>query len=339
MTTLSGNTRGVVAIGSQTTFSHHRCGWGYAIDALRPEDDETGIPFYGFLDGLFNRAINSDYDEMVPLKTKWTGFFHNPPSMPAWFPDEPRLSRILKEDDVRRSMENCVGLFTLSEHLAKFLRAETGIAASSLYCPTEIPDLLFSYEAFLANPQKRVVSVGWWLRRKMSVFYLPLDNQTPYRKARLNCGDLIETSSRAMSRLEFVNDWRSRKLENRFRDNTEEIPYLSNDAFDKLLAENIVFLDLYDASANNTVVECIARATPLIVNRIPPVVEYLGPDYPLYYETLEEAAAKALDFDIVKSAHDYLLTCPIRARLSQHAFLNDFRNSEVFRKLRAHRDA
>lgn len=338
MSKVSGSARGVVAIGAQTTFSHHRCGWGYAIEALRPEDNDDGIPFYGFLDGLFNRAINAAYNETVPLRTKWTGFFHNPPTMPAWFPDEPRLSRILKEDDVRRSLENCVGLFTLSEHLAKFLRAETGVAVSSLYYPTEIPESLFNYEAFLANPLKRVVTIGWWLRRKMSVFYLPLDNQTPYRKARLNCGDLIETSSRAMSRLEFVNDWRDRKLENRFRDNTEELPYLPNDAYDMLLSENVVYLDLYDASANSTVVECIARATPLIVNRIPPVIEYLGPDYPLYYDTLEEAAAKALDFDLVKRAHEYLLTCPVRARLSQQSFLADFRASEVFGKLRAARE-
>jgi hypothetical protein len=325
----------VISIGSQTTFSHHRCGWAYAVEALRPEDDESGIAFYGFLDGFFNRAINQSYDDTVPLRHKWTGFFHNPPTMPAWFPDEPRLSRLFKDENVQRSMENCVGLLTLSEHLARFLRAELGVPVSALCAPTEIPNRLFSFEAFLANPQKRIVSIGWWLRRRMSIFYLPLDNQTPYRKARLSCGDLIETSSRAMSRLEFVNDWRNRRLEGRFRDNTEELAYLPNDAYDQLLSENIVYLDLYDAGANNTVVECIARGTPLIVNRIPSVVEYLGADYPLYYDTLEEAAEKVLDFDTVLRAHEYLLACPTRRRLSQEAFLADFRSSEVFGKLRA----
>ena len=56
----------------------------------------------------------------------------------------------------------------------------------------------------------------------------------------------------------------------------------------KLLEKNIVFIDLYDSAANNTVLECIIRNTPLIVNRTPGVVEYLGEDYPLYFDNLDE---------------------------------------------------
>jgi hypothetical protein len=334
-TARSSATRGVIAMGEQTTFSHHRSGWGPALDALRAEHDDRGVAFYGFLDGIFNPGLNPRYAQMVPIGHPWTGFFHNPPTMPPWFPDEPRLTKLLKRDDVLRSMENCVGLFTLSEHLAEFLRGELKLPTSALIFPTEIPDHIFSFEAFLANPRKRVVSVGWWLRRAMSIFYLPLDAQTPYRKARLNFGGPLDDTSRGLARLEFVHDWRHRKLDDRFKSNTEELPYLPHREFDRLLAENIVYLDLYDSSANNAVVECIARATPLLVNKIAPVVEYLGADYPLYFETLEEAAAKALDFDMVRRAHEHLLTCPARARLSQQAFLDDFRSSEVYGHLRA----
>ena len=60
-----------------------------------------------------------------------------------------------------------------------------------------------------------------------------------------------------------------------------------------LLCRNIAFVELHDAGANNTVVECIARATPLLVNKLPSVVEYLGAGYPFYYDSLEEAAEKA----------------------------------------------
>ena len=38
--------------------------------------------------------------------------------------------------------------------------------------------------------------------------------------------------------------------------------HLTDAEYDQTLAENIAFIRLYDASANNTVVECIARATP-----------------------------------------------------------------------------
>jgi hypothetical protein len=61
------------------------------------------------------------------------------------------------------------------------------------------------------------------------------------------------------------------------------IPHLDDHDFDDLLAQNVVFLNLIDASAVNTVIECIVRNTPLLVNPLPAVVEYLGKDYPLYY--------------------------------------------------------
>ena len=329
---------GLINIGAQTSFAHHRSGWGFALEALQAENSPRGIAFYGFLDFTFSTALNPDYRTMLPLQQPWTGFFHNPQDMPFWHPSEHRLSDVLARDKFRQSLPHCLGLFTLSEHLAAYLRAALKLPVSALFHPTEIPPVTFSYEAFLANREKRIVTVGWWLRRAMSIFYLPLDARSPYRKARLQTGNaLIETTHRAISRLEFVNEWRNRKLDQRFRDNTEELAYLPNDAFDRLLSENLVYLDFYAASANNAVVECIARGTPLLVNPLPAVVEYLGPDYPFYFNSLEEAAAKALDFDLVRRTHAYLMSCPVRVRLSQQAFLSDFRASEVYRHLEAAR--
>ena len=42
--------------------------------------------------------------------------------------------------------------------------------------------------------------------------------------------------------------------------------------YDCLLSENVVTIELFDASANNVIVECIARNTPIVVNRHPAVV-------------------------------------------------------------------
>jgi hypothetical protein len=98
------------------------------------------------------------------------------------------------------------------------------------------------------------------------------------------------------------------------------MPYVAGPAYDELLAENVVFLDLYDSSANCAIVECLARATPVVVNRLEAVVEYLGEDYPLYFDTLEEAAAKAEDDELVLDAHRSLLANPLRRQLGGAAF-------------------
>ena len=78
------------------------------------------------------------------------------------------------------------------------------------------------------------------------------------------------------------------------------------DEYDLLLSENIVFIDLFDSAANNVVLECIVRNTPIIVNKTPGVLEYLGNEYPLYFESLSDVPG-LLTTDKIISAYNYLL--------------------------------
>lgn len=70
------------------------------------------------------------------------------------------------------------------------------------------------------------------------------------------------------------------------------IEKLDDADYDDLLTKNIVFLHLVDASAVNTLIECVARNTPILINRLPAVIEILGEDYPFYYEDFYSAAGK-----------------------------------------------
>ena len=108
---------------------------------------------------------------------------------------------------------------------------------------------------------------------------------------------------------------------------------MSNKEYDEALSCNIVYLDLYDSSANNAIVECIARGTPILVNPIPPVVEYLGKDYPFYFNSPEEAAEKALNLDLVKSTHKYLMTCKTRDKLTMDYFIQSIKDRDIYKQL------
>lgn len=330
----SASKRGTIRLGKQQVFSHHRSGWAMAINALRPEHSDSGVLFDGFLDRTFSEEMNPRYFRDLPFRQPWTGFFHNPHSLPKWFPDGPKIERMLASDQFRQSLSHCLGLFTLSEDLAQFLRAHTGVAVSALVHPTEIPSACFDFDAFIANGDKKVISIGWWLRRTLSIVYLPLDAASPYRKVRLKLGDtLLDRTRNGLSRLEFVHEWRNRKLDVGYRNNTTESSYLPPVEYDDWLTRNIVFLDLISASANNAVIECIARGTPILVNPLPSVVEYLGVEYPFYFHSLEEAASKACRFDLLLEAHRHLVANPLRARLTSDAFLRDFRQTTVYRNL------
>ena len=116
-------------------------------------------------------------------------------------------------------------------------------------------------------------------------------------------------------------------------DSVEIVKYLPNDAYDALLSENIAFMHLYDTSANTAIIECIARATPLLVNPLPAVREYLGHEYPFYFNTLEEAARMAEDTELIARTHEYLKNTPIRERLTHEHFLKSFVESDIYRNL------
>ena len=110
------------------------------------------------------------------------------------------------------------------------------------------------------------------------------------------------------------------------------LPRQSPQDYDRLLSKNIVFLHLYFAVANNAIIECVARNTPVLVNRLPSVEEYLGTGYPLYFRTLEEAADKAEDTDLVKETHQYLVRMP-KQWLSGDYFRNSLMESDFYRSL------
>lgn len=76
--------------------------------------------------------------------------------------------------------------------------------------------------------------------------------------------------------------------------------------YDELLSKNIVFIDLFDAAANNTILECIIRNTPILVNKITPIFEYLPEDYPLYFNDLDEIPT-LLTNEKILDAHNYLI--------------------------------
>ncbi len=100
-------------------------------------------------------------------------------------------------------------------------------------------------------------------------------------------------------------DDKDRKISVTINTDVEIIKYLENDIYDNLLKNNIVFIKLIDASAINTLIECVVRNTPIVINKLPAVVEILGESYPLYFNTLEEAS-EIINLKNIEKAHIYL---------------------------------
>ena len=100
------------------------------------------------------------------------------------------------------------------------------------------------------------------------------------------------------------------------------IENLNNDDYDMLLSKNIVFIHLINASAVNTIIECIVRNTPIIVNRLPATTELLGEHYPLFYNTVEEAS-ELLTINNIKAGWKYLKNLD-KTKFKIKTFISEF---------------
>ena len=76
------------------------------------------------------------------------------------------------------------------------------------------------------------------------------------------------------------------------------------------MSQNIVYINLVDASAINTLIECIVRNTPILINKIPAVVELLGNNYPLYYENNNDVHCILSNATNIKKAYYYIKNIP-----------------------------
>lgn len=351
------NPRGKIDLRHQVGFRAHRSGWGYGLEALMSLHNRRGILFDGFVErnfawrhwaegrrspevlqrmmreGTFEQLATSEERGITPYREPWVGVLHNPQGMPTWFHYRESPQAIFEKAIWKESLRSCVGLFALSAYHAAWLRERTGKPVSVLTLPTEMPSLRFDLARFLVNRSPKIVQIGWWLRRMHAIGQLPIARGNPmgYEKIRLVprfFGDADRYLAGLMEREAAVYGL---EVDPAHEENTRTIQHLSDDAYDALLSENIAFLELYDASANNAVVECIARATPLLVNPLPAVVEYLGEGYPLYFSSLAEAAEKASDRSLIAAAHRYLAGCERRERLSGDHFRDSVERSEVYR--------
>jgi hypothetical protein len=190
---------------------HHRSGWRPAMESIYPLHHPYGVRFESFLDELFavdhpragirsgpellaalrrpnwQNRITSEERHQIPIREPWIGFLHNPFGMPDYFFPDHAPEQIFAKRVWRDSLPACAGLFTLSEDAAEWLRKATGKRVSVAYLPSEIPEQIFDFERFVANPEKKIIQIGWWLRRQTAIDHLPIPEDHPlgYQKVRL----------------------------------------------------------------------------------------------------------------------------------------------------------
>lgn len=298
-------------------WGHHRFGWDKILDLLQERlGSEDGTPVIGAVEQYFNSGMM--------MNDNWVGFIH-------WCPDIPEyvdslygqgpydLKEALQNRNFRDALHKCQGLFVFSDYLRQWLNNRLDVPIETVLYPVGDVGRYFSFDSYIKSPNPSVIMIGHWLRVFRSIFELPTKTMEKIwlrGDTTLAWEKCIEVSGGySPVGKTFVPD------------------YVNDDEFDELLCTNLGFSQFYSSSANNAVVDCLARQTPLLVNRLDAIVEYLGDDYPFYFQSLQEAAKKAESIELVYQAHQHMKLNPTQNKISIDYFIHSVQNSEIYKSL------
>jgi hypothetical protein len=238
--------------------------------------------------------------------------------MPRWFEPKIEPEVFFKTPLWEASFAKCRGLITLSKDLQTDLKAwYPALPTHSLLHPTALDGHPFSLEAYKARP--RLVQAGDWLRKFHAIFEIRASGHEKIMLFKHWTRDYMERE------ISVRGDYRN--------DSVLQRDFVSNEEYDDLLSSSVVLCLLYASAANNILLECLVRNTPLIINPLPSVVEYLGADYPLYATSIEQADDLLSDFDRIAQTVDYMKNRCALLDLSYEGFQANIAASEFYKNL------
>ena len=276
----------------------HRGGWPWAMKSLSPLADRHGIVFDDFIEQTFGYEHDPESGSAIAHNEPWIGAFHHPPNIPIFCDQSSSLPRIFRRRHWIESAKNLKLAICLTEYLASWLADHIDCPIVPLHYPTETNVQQFNPTSLFEYSRPRLIQVGWYMRDTTAIERV--DSPSWLHPTRIVIDNPYAVEHEAEVSLYLESKGISRRPQG-----VESMHTVGNEQYDVLLASNVVFLNLLDASASTTVVECIARSTPLVVNRHPAVVEYLGAKYPLFYDGLDQVG-RLLDKSRIVEAHQYL---------------------------------
>lgn len=302
------------------TYKSHRSGWKHVVKGLSTLERpfRHGLLFDSCVDRTFLWANDVlSRESLIPYTESWLGIIHHTFSNQC---GHNNCSTLFNTPKFIESLHFCKGLIVMSEYLSEQVKYAlpplySNIPITVVKHPTEfVPiDKCFHPSLFYGT----VTHIGNFMRNKQAFIELDVNGwkkqllNNANAKIGLSCGNgclAVGGGGNVINECEY------------------SIGPLDDKEYDELLTRTVVFVNLYDASACNTILECIVRKTPIIVNRHPAVIEYLGAEYPGLYSSLNEVSGMCNVYN-VKKMYDYLNNnSEIKKDISIKKFLKGIEN-------------
>jgi len=299
-------------IANPTSFSAHRAGWGYAMNFLMKYHDNRGILLDDFLDITFGYNYEQNkIDKKIPYRKPWIGFLHHPPSICPWYDEKYKnsidINLFLQTEEFQISAKYCQCIFVLSNYLKEYL-------LENFECFKKIPIIVVKhptdtqiykwdfkkFKALYSISGLKLISIGYFLRNLTSLFLI---------ESNKNLEKIILPSHLPLALDNLSREIAFKKLQPKIDPKSVKIiDWQNHEFYDKILEQSLVFLDLFDTSCNNAIIESLVRSSPMLINRHPAVEEYLGKKYPLYYKNISDINEDSdlISYDSIQTTAEYL---------------------------------
>jgi len=161
----------------------------------------------------------------------------------------------------------------------------------------------FDIKQYKQSKNKQIYHIGWWMRNLKSFNDIKIPGNIHKRllvkKDFSNLTDIIKSSMY----------------------NVELIKHLANDEYIKIFEKNILYMDAFDVTASNLLLECIRCETPVLLNRHPSFEQYIGIDYPMFYDNVKDIESLTSDqfTSLVERTNKYLHNLD-KSHVSQQTF-------------------
>jgi hypothetical protein len=267
----------------------HRSGWYSVMKYLSIYDSEDGILFDDFIEQNFCYNPNPEI-----YRKPWVGVFHHPPCPPFFSNEKEKMSNYLSSNEFLESSKNLKLAIVLTQYQKDFLEKYIKCPIVVIKHPCEDSFDNWSFEKW--GKDKKLVQIGFYLRNTQLIYQIP--DIIGVKKIRLwNNSKWITSYDETVK-----NYWNViKKRENIGK--ARNMSFQTPSSYDKILSSGVVVTEAFDLAASNVVLDCIVRNTPLIINRCPAAEEYLGKDYPLFFEDPLEIPNL---LEKVEDAHEYL---------------------------------
>lgn len=272
--------------------------WNTAIQALKNINSNADTVFFDFIDRDFGWEYHNNTNILIKNQ-KWFGVVHHPYILPKHLYGS---SKITIDSTVNKYLPTCEYLITLSKDLRRKLLYNKYIKKNktdiiNIKHPTNIFDNLleFNYDKFIKEELKLLISLGGAFRKLNSIDKININNKQYKKLWMFGSNKTYYNNLQIECQIEKYN----------ISGNTHVSQEMDYNTYNNILSQNIAFNDFIGTSANNSVLDCIARNTPIIIKKLASVVEYLGEEYPLYFNELYEVN-KLLDNSRIKDAYMYL---------------------------------